>query len=126
MEIVEGRNFNPELKSDTACVIINQAAVEKMNLKVPVGERIVIWKRPVEIIGVVKNYNFESLYKNIEPLVFTNYLKSEDVINYLSLRINVDNSKDVLKSIEKELMSFDADYTMDYHFLKEHPIRVST
>lgn len=120
MEIVEGRNFNPELKSDTACFIINQAAADKMNFKNPIGERIVIWKRSGEIIGVVKNYNFESLYKNIEPLVFTNHLKPENMINYFSLRINIDNSKEVLKSIEKELTLVDPGYTLDYQFLNEY------
>jgi len=120
MELVEGRNFNPDLKSDTACILVNQAAVDKLNLKHPIGERIVFWKRTCEIKGVVKNYNFESLYKNIEPLMFTNHLKPEDVINYFSLRINIENSEAVLKSIEKELTLVDPNYTLDYQFLNEH------
>lgn len=69
MRIVEGRNFNPEIKSDSNAVIINQTLAKKIGLQHPVGERITNGGPAWEVIGVVEDFHFESLKSNIEPLV---------------------------------------------------------
>lgn len=71
LEIIKGRNFDQSRVSDTANFIINETAAKKMRLDDPVGQPITMWEtRKGQIIGVVKDYHFRSLHREIEPLVF--------------------------------------------------------
>lgn len=73
IEIIEGRNFDPNKSSDgSQAILVNQAFVKKMGLDRPVGEIVPFeygdLKNP-KIIGVVEDYNFESARNVIDPLV---------------------------------------------------------
>ncbi len=70
MELVEGRGFSRELATDSQAVIINEAMVKSLNLKKPIGARITNGQN-FTVIGVVKDFNFESLKGNIIPLCMT-------------------------------------------------------
>ncbi len=68
MEIVEGRDFNVQMPTDSQAVIVNQTMAKKLGLKDPVGQRITNGWEIRNIIGVVKDFHFESLKENIHPL----------------------------------------------------------
>jgi hypothetical protein len=54
-KITEGRDFSEDYKSDTAAVILNQAAIEVMGLKDPIGTQLDIWGDKFEVIGITEN-----------------------------------------------------------------------
>jgi putative ABC transport system permease protein len=62
MQIVEGENFHPRMRTDVKPVILNQAAVWQMGLENPIGQEIIVWDEPARVIGVVKDYNFLSMH----------------------------------------------------------------
>ncbi|HVW14435.1 MAG TPA: ABC transporter permease [Mucilaginibacter sp.] len=70
MKLVEGRNFSYDISSDTAgrSLIINQTMAKKLNLKNPVGKLITNGYGHFLVIGVVQDFNFESMRGDIEPL----------------------------------------------------------
>jgi len=73
MEIVKGRNFSKEFGSDSSAVILNETAVKLFGLTDPIGKKIYTFdndNKPVSynVIGIVKNFHFESLRQNIGPL----------------------------------------------------------
>lgn len=70
MKIIEGRDFaTPGLASDSSSIIVNQALVKAFGLQPPVvGQRIESW-RVWTIIGVVEDFNFESMREKVYPLV---------------------------------------------------------
>ena len=70
IKLVEGRNFSSEMADDTAgqTVIINQIMAQKLNLKNPVGKLITNGNAVRVIIGVVQDFNFESMRGNIAPI----------------------------------------------------------
>jgi len=80
MEIVEGRNFSEELDREGGVVILNEAAVDRFGFDEPLGKVITIYGSNEdgsidqdvlvdhEIVGVVKNFHYESLRENITPL----------------------------------------------------------
>jgi putative ABC transport system permease protein len=75
MEMALGRNFSKEFGSDSNAVIINETTAAFLDYKDPVGHQLYTFDRdnktiPFTIIGVVKNFNFESLHKDIGPLCF--------------------------------------------------------
>ncbi|WP_242084884.1 ABC transporter permease [Aestuariivivens sediminis] len=75
MEMLEGRFFSREFGSDSMSVVINETAVQLSGLKDPVGKNLYQTNArgdvyTVKIIGVVKNFNYESLRENVGALSF--------------------------------------------------------
>jgi putative ABC transport system permease protein len=72
MTFAGGHNFTGDWKSDTLNVIVNEAMVRRIGLKDPVNQLITINfnKKPVRIIGVVKDALMDSPYSPVEPAVF--------------------------------------------------------
>jgi putative ABC transport system permease protein len=68
LEIVQGRKFS-DLKSDVGCAIINEAAVKKFGLENPMEAFFQKREETNKVIGVVKDFNFQSLHNEIKPLV---------------------------------------------------------
>ncbi|MEQ9302992.1 MAG: hypothetical protein RJQ14_03685 [Marinoscillum sp.] len=84
-EIIEGRDFSEELSSDSAAIIVNEAAVEYMQLKNPVGTGIK-WSSNFRIIGVVKNFLMESPFGEVRPTIYA--VSPEDLRNFQIIRLN--------------------------------------
>ncbi|HMR93260.1 MAG TPA: ABC transporter permease, partial [Chitinophagaceae bacterium] len=75
MQLVAGRNFSPDLVSDTAqSVLVNEAFVKEAGWQNPLGQEVNFWynnNKKYTVIGVVKDYHFESLNTKIRPQLFT-------------------------------------------------------
>ncbi len=84
-EIIDGRDFSEELKSDSAAMIINEAAAEYMQLKNPVGTR-VKWSKDFRIIGVVKNLLMESPFSEVRPPIYA--ISPADLRNFQIIKLN--------------------------------------
>ena len=68
LQLKDGRDFSP-LYNDSASYMLNETAVAKMGLDNAVG-KIVSWgNRPGKVIGVVKDFHFNSMHQTIEPLI---------------------------------------------------------
>ncbi len=75
MEIIKGRNFSKEFPTDSSGVIINETTAKLLGYDDPIGQRIYTsdgnnakQKIAFQIVGVVKNFHYESLRQNIGPL----------------------------------------------------------
>ena len=68
LKLIEGRNFSYDNPADykKIRVIVNETLVKKLNLKNPIGT--LVEENHIEIIGVVKDFNFNSLHNKIDPL----------------------------------------------------------
>jgi len=77
MKLVTGRTFSKEFKGDSSGIILNEAAIQQLGyqLENAVGKKIYFdlgqFKGSLNIVGVVKDFNFESLHNTIRPLGFT-------------------------------------------------------
>jgi putative ABC transport system permease protein len=67
MKLVQGRNFQKELASDSSAVIINQTMAKAFGFGEPVGEKIMNW-HTWNIIGVVEDFHFANMKGKIGPL----------------------------------------------------------
>ena len=70
MKIIEGRNFDPNMASDSSAIIINQTMARELGLTNPIGERIQNWE-VFNVIGVVEDFHFESMKGKIGSLSLT-------------------------------------------------------
>lgn len=120
IKLKEGRNFNPEILSDSSALIVNEALVADMGWENPLEEHL-NWQDDstslgFKIIGVAENYHFRSLEAEIEPMFLT--MKNGYLTNMLikTKPGQVTASLDKLKSIWNELMP---DKPFDYTFMDE-------
>ncbi len=121
-KILQGRNFNADLASDTASIILNEAAVKALNLdKDPIGAVI---NKTQKVIGVVSNFHWESLRNEIAPLaiVLPDERKSTYSAYQLALKLKLKSNAvaDVLKTAEAKWKQNLSDEPFKYHFLDEN------
>ena len=91
IELVAGRNFSDEIPSDQRrSLIINEAFAKKFGWSDPIGKKIPGKNfEDNEVVGVVKDFNYQSLYSKVEPLVLA---MNPITILSGSENINVNNS----------------------------------
>ena len=119
--LAQGRNFSRAFPSDSAAILLNESAVKRFGFKNPVGQQ--IWavgdgsptsQRKYTVIGVVKDFHFESMHQHIAPLVL---FYGGD--NYqMALRIRTDNISDLVKMLEQTWKA-QTDAPFAYSFLDE-------
>lgn len=114
VEFIEGRSFSRDHSTDTSAIIFNEAAIKVMGMKDPIGKVIKLWDQyNLEIIGVVKDFHFQSLHDVVNPLFFV--LNQENTWNMM-IRLEGGKEKETLKSINNLYSSFNPGFTFDYTF----------
>lgn len=66
-EMVAGRAFSPEFGEEGNKIILNEAAVKTIGFQEPIGQIVNLWGEDREVIGVVKDFHFESLKETVKP-----------------------------------------------------------
>jgi putative ABC transport system permease protein len=124
LEIVQGRYFSPEISTDrTSAVVINERAVKELGLTDALGKRLhkeFGGAKPgefVTIIGVLKDFHFNSLHYEILPMIIRPL--SERRWNFTSVRIGPKNIPESLAQIEKTWNTFTGGQPFEYSFLDE-------
>ena len=69
LQMVAGRNFRQDDPSDSNYILVNEAAVKAYAWKDPIGQKLPGSKYDETVIGVVKDFNFETLHTGIKPAV---------------------------------------------------------
>ena len=67
IHIREGRNFSPDDRAHNE-IIFNEAAIQAMGIKDPIGQKVRFWDQERVIVGVADNFHFESLYETVQTL----------------------------------------------------------
>jgi len=119
MKIAAGRDFSREFPVDgsTKSFIVNETAVKAMGLENPVGTRFRLWGRyDGQIVGVVEDFHYKSLQKEIEPLVLR-IDPSWD--SYIFVKFHAEHTEDVIPTLQRVYNSFNSDYPLEYTFLNE-------
>jgi putative ABC transport system permease protein len=116
MKLVEGRNFSYSMAADTqGSVIINQTLAKKLNLKNPIGKRITNGYGKYTVVGVVEDFNYESMRGNIEPIVL-NFGFSTSIV---SVKVGGTDMKNTLANITAIWKKYSPDQPIRYTFLDE-------
>jgi len=120
MTLVSGRSFNESYTTDKQSCILNESSVrnfsitdlEKTRIQRP-GEK---GPESIPIIGVVKNFNYESLRNPIQPYILL--LQDENnVWGYLSVKLQSGNYSKTITEIEKTWKEFASNSPLQYYFL---------
>ena len=115
IQMVAGRNFSKDLLSDSLNIIINESMAKKMGFKDPLGHRIGRGTWQHRVIGVMKDFNFESMKQDIGPLCF----KIGTWANTISVKVNAADMKVVLGRIGSVWKSYSPHQEFRYVFMDE-------
>jgi ABC-type antimicrobial peptide transport system permease subunit len=124
IKIIQGRDFSREYATDSVGYIVNEKALEIFNYKDPVGMPLTFWQTKGTIIGVVKDFHFNSLHNPITPLI----LRLGEISDEGSALIRTEpgKTKDALVNIEKIWKEMNADFPFTYQFSDEEYQRMYT
>jgi putative ABC transport system permease protein len=95
-ELVEGRSFSPEFGEEDTKIILNEAAVRTIGFENPIGQIVNLWGNDMEVIGVVKNFHFESLKEMVKP-AFIKY--DPGFAQNIMVRINTADQRETIAGI---------------------------
>jgi putative ABC transport system permease protein len=125
MTLASGRNFSKELATDAESVILNQAAVRHFQFDTPLGKRVVLHdlgpdnqsfvEQAFTVIGVVKDFNFESLRNRVEPMV----LRLGSSRGKLILRVQGEDVAGTIETLRRKWAEFAPGEPFEYSFLDE-------
>jgi ABC-type antimicrobial peptide transport system permease subunit len=114
VQLKAGRSFSRSYGADSNAVILNEAAVTYMGLKNPIGQHIKYWGDDRQIIGVVKNFHFESLHESVKPLYFSLQPGSA---KYIMVKINAGKQRQTLALLDEFYTKYNPGFKLDCKFL---------
>jgi ABC-type antimicrobial peptide transport system permease subunit len=116
LELKEGSEFSRTFPTDSAGYILNESAVKNIGIKDPIGHSLTCLGKKGTIIGVVKDFHFNSLHQAIAPLVIA-YGVSEG--NTVLIRTKAGMSSQAISSLEKECKSLNPSFPFTWQFSDE-------
>ena len=123
ISLLDGRNFHNSYSEDSSNVIINIEAASVLGLNEPIGKSIVLSdgnsSGVYKIIGVVKNFNFQSLHEKISPMIIGFWNNPFISIDYFTVKINGLNIPETIKYFASVQSNFDNVTPFEYNFLNE-------
>ena len=127
--LVKGRNFL-QGTPDSASVLINETAAKALRIINPSQQLIEIpsvnfggdfspLNKPftARVIGIVKDFNFQSLHEPLAPMVIACQNNPIHSIDYFTVRLAPGNESATLKSMDAILHNIDQNHLFEYHFL---------
>lgn len=123
MTLVSGRSFDQSFTTDREACLINEAAIKNFNITDLEKTRFMEPRDSglinyIPIIGVVKNFNFESLRNPINPYIFK-FQGDNNMWGFISVRLTAQNYSRVINDIEDIWKEFTSNTPLQYYFLDE-------
>jgi putative ABC transport system permease protein len=122
INMLEGRFMSRDFPSDVDAVVINKKAAEYFGIENPVGKKLRIWwtEKDLTIIGIIDNFHFESLHRNVRSM---GYLLPEAIDStrkpYLLVKISSQVTSGVLSDLQKTWQSMSGGLPFEFTFLDE-------
>lgn len=115
MTLIKGRSFDEDLASDSSAVIFNESAIRALGIdeEKAIGYPV---NKDLRIIGIVKDFHWESLHKTIGP-VSLRYTKQA---GYFSFKLEPGHVRDFLATAEREWKKLEPNEAFSYHFIDQN------
>ena len=115
MQLKEGEGFTGT-QADSVHFILNEEAVKEAGLEHPVGKRFKLWQTEGAIVGVVKNFHFQSLRRKIRPAVFYSRPGNNQVVYVKTTGADAPRA---IAAAGKLYKQYEQSYPFQYAFLDE-------
>lgn len=114
LELVAGRFPSEEFGADTTKIVFNETAIRVMNLEHPIGSKVRLWDQyDLEIIGVVKDFHYQSLHDPINPLFF--WVRPQNTW-MIMVRLEAGREQETLERLNNFYKAYNPGFALDYQF----------
>ncbi len=113
VKLAEGRTYSKEFASENDQILFNEAAIETMGLQNPIGQTIRFWGRDRQIIGVVKDFHYATMYEQIKPCAF---ILREDSQNIM-VKLSAGQPRPILEEMEAIYSKYSDGSPLELSFL---------
>jgi ABC-type antimicrobial peptide transport system permease subunit len=117
LQFVQGRDFSKDFPTDSAGYVVNESALKIIGYKDPIGKPLTFWQKKGIIIGVLKDFHFNSLHTPINPLV----LRLGENVGYGAALVRTEpgKTKEALVNLEKICKQLNPKFPFTYKFADE-------
>jgi ABC-type antimicrobial peptide transport system permease subunit len=116
VKMKEGRSFSKDFAGEDEKIIFNEAAIAFMGMTDPIGKKIKLWDKEREIVGVVKDFNFETFHEQVKPLFF--FLGPENTGNIM-IKIAAGGERETIARLEEFYSTFNPGFPFSYRFIDD-------
>ena len=117
LQLAQGRDFSEDFATDSAGYIINETALRIIGYQDPIGKPFTQWGMKGTIIGVVKDFHFNSLHTQINPLILR--LGEKTGSGSALIRTEPGKTKEALASLEGICKELNPQFPFTYKFSDE-------
>jgi ABC-type antimicrobial peptide transport system permease subunit len=117
LQFIEGRDFSREFPTDSLGYLVNESALKKIGYKDPIGRRLTFWQKKGTIVGVLKDFHFNSLHEPIQPLIIR--LREEENWGNALVRTKAGQTRQALTELEKLCRELNPKFPFTYRFADE-------
>ncbi|MCW3091923.1 MAG: FtsX-like permease family protein [Ferruginibacter sp.] len=125
LTLAKGRNFQSGSLADSLSAIINETAAKELGItepseqpvEFPSGDNSEPLPYKARVIGIVKDFNFQSLRQPLAPMVLGFQKNPIQSIDYFTVRVTPNNMSETLSKMDAILHSIDPKHLFEYHFL---------
>ena len=114
LQLKEGRDFSRDYGTDSVNFILNETAVDKIGYKDPIGKTLTWGNRNGTVIGVLKDFHFNSMHQVIEPLIIR--LDENWGWGTILVRTQPGKTKEAIASLEQICKSLNPKFPFAYQF----------
>ena len=123
LEIIAGRSFQREMGTDSSAIVLNESAVRTLGLENPIGQYIIKNdgapdEEKLKIIGVAKDFNFESYYNDIKPLAIQSYFPDFQR-DYVAIRLAAGQTEAGIAAVQKSWEQFQPGNPLVFSFMDQ-------
>jgi len=119
MQIKEGRSFSRNFGDEYSKVLLNESAIRAMHSNNPVGKNITLLGNKRQVIGIVKDFHFESLHEPVKPAYFSLQAPAKTSWYKIMVRIKATNQQQTIAAIQHLYESFNPGFPFTFNFLSE-------
>jgi ABC-type antimicrobial peptide transport system permease subunit len=117
IEIVKGRSFTKDFLGDSAsALILNETAEKKMGLESPLGKSITIGNRQGRVVGVCKDFHYNTIHHKIEPMAL---ILDKPAVGLMYIRIRSGNIQEAVDHIKTTWNNIEPNHPFTYQFVDQ-------
>lgn len=116
-QMVRGRDFSKDFATDSVGYILNETALKITGYKDPIGKPFTFWQKKGTIVGVIKDFHFNSVHTTINPLVLS--LGENITWGEALVRTKPGQTKEALASLENVCKKLNPQFPFTYKFSDE-------
>lgn len=123
IKLLAGRNFSRDFATDTASFVLNESAIKVIgwkNAQDAIGKDFKYGNQKGHVIGIVNDFNFESMHQQIVPMVLLMFPPSQGYYNNISIKLTGNNIPATLAYLEKTWRKILPETPYQFTFLDEN------